>query len=30
MLDKDKRIIGKRLGFLQLNDMLEARLKAGK
>ena len=30
MLDKDKRIIGKRLGFLQLNDMLEARIKAGK
>ena len=30
MLDKDKRIIGKRLSFLQLNDMLEARMKNTK
>ena len=30
MLDKDKRIIGKKLSFLQLNDMLEAKLKNKK
>ncbi|MBC7534745.1 MAG: DUF5106 domain-containing protein [Ferruginibacter sp.] len=30
LLDKEKRIIGKKLSFLQLNDLLQVKMKNGK